>query len=453
MKYNVDKEQFAKLLWDRPALIKKITSLDEDSAAFFVKEVHACYQHIAPALRASVKVVRAYIHEDDNTKNIYSRYCNRHFDFKLIPVSALAQLTTKERKDLIKRVRVRYNVYEYFLHFVNRLPNKNYEEWLEAVAQGYSIESVPEEYHTRKTLYFAMAKFYENSSCIPQDVIPEIFWLKDPDQANKDLVEALRISDIMIHAIPPKRITNEHMVAGFLSGSLDLSDEKFLEIPRCSWNRAVVSMALSNEANNIQIIPEGLLTEDDAISCADAEVSADNIPDSILTRKVWIHIVAKRNTPYDPTDEDDKKHTQFTDLKFQIDVAKHSYRGAKNLVWFIKPENREAILKVCPEFIRCIPKLEQTSKTIDTLLESASPEILDEISEFINLGKIKKEHAPLLVGCTSNLILSTMEKKFKGVTKHDVEHIETVKTKTTVEINVASVEFSKIRTQLDKNKV
>ena len=441
MKYNVDKEQFINLLRDRPALIKKITSLDEDSAAFFIKEVHVCYKYITHELQKSVKVVRAYIHEGATT-NLYCSSYN-HFDFKLIPVSALAQLTTEERKHLIKRTH--YYVYD----FVNILPNKNYEEWLEAVAQGYPIKDVPEEYHTRKSLYLAMAMYYKEHSEVPQQVIPEIFWLKDPDQADKDLVEAIKIENEVIKTIPPKRITNAHLVAGFQSGSLNLCDEKFLEIPKYSWNRAVASMALDKDAGNIQIIPESLLTEDDAIFCADKGVNAQNIPDSILTRKVWIHLVVKRNTTFDPTDNDDK-HPQFTDLKFQIDVAKQGYKGAKNLVFFIKPENYCTILKVCPEFIRCIPKLEQTSKTIDTLLESASPEVLDEISEYINMGKIKKEHAPLLVGCASNLILSTMEKKFKGVTKHEVEHIETVKTKTTIEINVAPVEFSKIRTQLDK---
>ena len=444
MRYNIDKEKFARLLQERPGLIKKIASLDEDSAAFFIEHAKKCYEYLTDEMKASVKVVRAYI-KDISEKGNYSRYRNTYFDIDLIPTDTLAKLTLKERKQLIACSPYKYK-------FFPRLPNKVYEEWLHAVKEiGYPIEDVPEKYHTRKSLYEAYARYIEKNYGTIHDAIPEKFWEIGTDQANKDLIDLIGVSRHFLKVIPPKRITKEHLVAAFQSGEpLCLDDEKFEEIPRISWDKGIVALALKSDPHNIEIIPPSLLTENDALHCADEGVQLSQIPAQVLTRKTRVHLAAVRSTPYTIDNSDTILH----EVDFQCDVAEKGGRqGAKNIAEFVKPENRLAVLKRCPDFIRHIPKLEQTEKTIDVLLDSASPEKLDEVCEFINLGKIKKHHAPLLVGCTSNIILSTVEKKFKGVQRKisetEAKQMKTKKTSFTTEINVAPVEFAKIRGQLD----
>lgn len=445
MRYNVDIEKFARLLQERPGLIKKIASLDEDSAAFFIEHAKKCYEYLTDEMKASVKVVRSYIKDIKDNYNSYRYTC---FNLDLIPTDTLAKLTLRERKRLIAVSTYKYD-------FFPRLPNKVYEEWLHAVKEiGYPIEDVPEKYYTRKSLYEAYARYIGANTGVVHGAIPEKFWEIGTDQANKDLVDIIGISCHFLMVIPPKRITKEHLVAAFQSGErLSLGNEEFRQIPRISWDKGIVALALKSSPHNIEIIPPSLLTENDALHCADEGVELSQIPSQVLTRKVRVHLAACRTAPYIIDDNDTILH----EVDFQCDVAEKGGRmGAKNIAEFVKPENRLAVLKRCPDFIRYIPKREQIEKTIDVLLESASPEKLDEVCEFINLGKIKKHHAPLLVGCASNIILSTVEKKLKGAQRKmsdtEAKQMKTKKTSFTVEINAAPVDFAKIRGQLDEIK-
>jgi hypothetical protein len=431
MKYNVNKDNYASLLWNRPTLIKKITSLDEDTAAFFVKAARRCYEYLPYELQASVKVVRVYIDSVTPEKTNYSSGVN----LELIPQHALEQLDTKERIVLIRNSNNGA--------MINNFREPCYKEWLEAVKVGFDPMSVPEKFHNRKTLYVAAAYNYKSGYLLPNFIIPGVFWENDSETASKSLIEMIQVCPQMIDCIPPQRITNAHLVTAFQTKdySLGFNEDRWLEIPLCSWNHATVQMALTTDATSIRIVPERYLTEADAIKCAkNKNVSEENIPTSLHTRRVLVSLAAtNKNFPVS------SYGGLPADLSFQLDVIKEGgFDSATALYEYIERNNYTKILNICPEFIQLIPKLEQTEAVIDVIL-GAPAEVIDKIAENINLGKIKKHRAPLLIGCENPIIISTIEKKLKGVHKG-------IKRKTphSVEIDMAPGDYACIRNSLER---
>ena len=455
MKYNVDKKKFRTLLYSRPALIKKVVDLDESDAAFFVEKGKHLYEFLPMELRTNLKVVRAYI-KDEGETDPYNRYRYRRFNAKKIPLSVLDKLTPDERKILIRNACSSWNGYEFF----DSLPDKTYEEWLEAVKCGYKINDVPEEYRTRKSLYKAYAfRIREDHTNTVHDTITEEFWTTA--NADSDIEELIKYTRHFIEVVPPTRVKKEHLIAAFQSGAdLTLATD-YENIPSSSWDRGVITMALKCNKDNIRIIPPSLLNENDAITAANDGVDFNYIPPQIVTRKVKIHIAAHRIGGYDTEYGGKPEFNDVYDPDFQEAVLKEGGRHAcDNIQCFVKREDRHRMLAACPFFIKYIPKLEQTEKTIDILLENASREDLNGnfIAQFINLGKIKKHHAPILVGCDHNLLVTAMEKRFRGIkkakkmSKEEAEAMQEKKTGWTIAIDIAPGEFAKIREQLDKKE-
>jgi hypothetical protein len=441
MRYDVNKDNYVRILWNRPALIKKIVSLDEDTAAFFVLAARKCYGYLPNKLQASVKVVQAYIHETPEWKN--SSYSSKGVTLSLIPQHALEQLPAKDRKNLIRR--------SYSGKIIDSFIEPSYEEWLEAVKNGYSIYDVPEKYYNRKTLYIAMAHHYKDESCFSDFTIPDMFWENGSEVASKSLIEVIQVCPQMILCIPPHRITNAHLITAFQTKDecVSLEEDKWLKIPLPSWNHATVQMALVSEQSNIRIVPEKYLTEDDAIKCAKGyNVSEENIPASLLTRKVLVSLAANRNCEFSPNSDYSIYGTLLRELDFQLDVLREGgFSAAKILNEYFNSHFYPEIIEVCPEYIQLIPKLEQTDKIIDAFL-GAPAEIIDKMAKHINLGKIRGHHAPLLIGCEDSIIVSTIEKKLKGTQRS--KSTKTRKTPHSVEIDLAPAEFASFREQLEK---
>jgi len=458
MKYNVDKKKFAKLLINRPTVIKKVSSLDEDMAAYLIEASPTCYQHLGSAvLRASIKVVRAYIKRLWQEADPYNSSLHHHIDIRLIPRDTLRRLEMKERKMLLKRkTHAMVDIMRSYL---------TYDEWLYAVENGQTIRDVPEEYWKRTTLWRAYAKQIKGADSGKKHVLlPDVYWEKDSQKASESLVDMVRDCPFFVTVIPPKRVTKEHLMATFQSGKEIHLGEDYRDIPTSSWDRGVAVLAINSDRRNIDIIPTNLLTEDDALRTAQ-ESLCGFIPEKLLTRKVKISIAAHKHMEYSSGKDSDYRRSdaehfpELNDVSFQLAVVslenKHGpQRGVRNIQEFVTPANRTLILEANPYFMQFIPKLEQTDEIINIFLSKATPKVLDDMAEYINMGKIKKSHAPLLIGCTNNLILSTAEKKLKRTrrTKNATEHIETKKNTNTVEITVAPVEFAKIRTQLDRYK-
>lgn len=433
MKYNVNKDNYASLLWNRPTLIKKITSLDEDTAAFFVKAARRCYEYLPYELQASVKVVRVYIDSVTPEKTNYSSGVN----LELIPQHALEQLTEKERIVLIRN--------SYNGAMIKNYREPSYSEWLEAVKTGFDPMSVPEKFHDRKTLYVAAAKHYKDCSSYPNFTIPDIFWKNDSEATSESLIEMLEVCPRMIHCIPPERITIGHLVAAFQTGNhISFDEDMWLKIPLNSWNADTVQMALTADPVSIRIVPEKYLTEADAIKCSKGErVWEEMIPKSLRTRRVLVSL-ASTNKSFDSSSYGGR----MTDLNFQLDVIKEGgFESAKALYEYIERNNYTKVLSICPEFIQMIPKLEQIEAFIDVIL-GAPAEVIDSIARHINLSKIKKHHAPLLMGCESPIIISIIERKLKGTQRN--KGIETKKTPHSVEIDMAPGDYACIRNSLER---
>lgn len=461
MKYDVNKENFRDLLRHRPALLSKIVTLDEDTAAFIVEKVKRCYERLPYELKASVKVVLAFlVHEKDRFYGI---------DINLIPTEALEKLDQKTRNFLIAKQSGR-STYSTVGDLATRFSGLSFAEWKVAVRNGYSIHNVPEEHHGKKTLWGAYARFLVDDHSEGSE-IPEKFWEADPDQANLDIIELIQtVTWKALMITPPKFITREMLRATFTQRpeNCNLDDEKYLEIPTKSWTRDIAELALKTNAHNIKAIPESLLTEDDAIYCADQKIN--DIPEKYRTRTVKVHEVAASLYPYTEVESTGfirrtGSDPLFHDLSFQIDVIKlGEAQGVKNIQEFIKVKDRETILKEHPQFLKYIPKLEQTDSIIQTFLDNATTEDIEAVDTEINLSKIKKRHAPLLIGVDSKLIMSTIEKKLRSQRKKKVkpavvEEAPAVEEEApakvqsgTIEIDIAPAEFSRIQTDLERDR-
>lgn len=452
MKYYLDKEAFAKLLCKRPTLIKKVNLENIDLIAYLVKHAREPYEFLPLKLQRNINIVRAYIFMSKEERRSRSDYAypssvQRSPDFSNIPTPALNELTETERIDLIKRS---YQI-------ITRFSNTTFNEWVVAARLGIDFKELPKEHYGRKELWEAMVRHLEKYNTSPEWEIPEVFWQRDKN-AEKALLSILEFYPEFIQAIPSKRITSAMLRIIFQSGStILLKKEKFSSIPREAWNERLVSLALKADASNIQTVPLNFITKKTAIAAADVNVSIKDIPPTLMCREVRAHIAAHYH-PFlshgyvdDPDEFDPQFFKDLKDPTFQIEVAKLK-NGVKNIHRYIKPDNRIAVLKACPVFLEYIPKLEQTDEIINTFLQNADPEEIDKVCKFINLGKIKRKHAPLLIGCEKQLILTTIEKKLKGTPrKKNTEVVQTKKTSVSVEIDIPPTEYAKILDQINKN--
>lgn len=446
MKYNLDKEKFAALLQQRPSLIKKINLENIDTVAFLIKRARQCYEYLPAKLRADVRIIRAYIHLSKEERGVqktrpYNNYRNRA---NLSSIPTYEQLTEDERVDLI----MRSNNNGYLINYLH-IPSKR--EWMAAVESGFTGD-IPHEYASDKDIWEAHAKGLRDDNSIPRRRIPETFWEKHED-AELFIGNMIDIHYKFLFSVPAKHITPSFLQRALqsacrLSSELDLGFfEDYQEIPNSVWKPDNVRKALESDAYNIQIIPVEFLDEGDVLAAIKRGVDIERIPISLQTLKVKAHFVAGRKNSF-------KYYRGFIEkelktLSFQKEVAKledSRISGAENIHEYVEPINRKAILKVCPTFLKFIPKLEQTDDIITIFFENATNEEVDRLAPYINLGKIKKKHAPVLIGCTNNLIVTAIEKKLKSHKKRKV--LTSLEGTDTVEIDVPPSEYAKILSQM-----
>ena len=400
MKYTVDKNKFAKLLAERPHLLKTISGLNEAVLLdLFQTEplTRKIYEAIPEDLR-TLEVTRLYMRvlKDDN-----SYYY--HFNIDFIPKLVLAQLTSRDRKKLLK-----------VSDFVTYLPDVTSEEWNEALSHNFEeYAKIPADSWTRDMVKTMVSKsdFTSYSLNDEKDVVDSLAHLFDPDFA-------LQIAQVKVEAltvIPKNFITRDVLYAAL---SLLPADERFElgslsgsgSIPKAAWDLDTADLAIKAEAENIKFIPSKYLTSVQKVCVASHGVFHKSMLDDYQAIVTYIARASFSEMPEVLTEALKSKNLGQVYLDaLQVEEASiyHIRDNMKALGYTITPKDVLEGLKINPEGIRLIPKSEQTDEMIDALVTAAADKI-DSIANYIDLRRIKPTHACLLMGCTSSLILRTV---------------------------------------------
>jgi len=445
MKYTVDYKKFAQALSNRPSLIKKVTVMTVEAATLFVGSNRLCYPLLPREFKSDINVVRAYI-GDLTKKGIYQNV--RDFDFSGIPFSVLKELNEEDRKMLIG----------FKSSIISSLHSPSKSEYYLAVRKGYDTKKVPEEYYKDINFWSCAASYYRQTCYASTFKISEVFW-EENDNAEKIISQFLEEYPERIDSIPSNRVTRDNLFTAFKSTiskekELDLSSEE--GIPDSSWDETIKDMALLNCYRNIRCIPIDLLSEKDALNAIERGAELYCIPDELNTRNVRVHsmayIVNYNKYPFprslDEFNGDKKLFKNLQSINFQLDVLKRApsfnvSNSTEKMMNFIEEKNYLKILKVNPTFLKFIPKLEQTDEQIDVFFSYATSAQIDAVSEYINMGKIKDKHSPILIGCESSLIVTAVAKRLKKSVKLEQGEVRSLSSQS-IEIEVPPTEYAKI---------
>jgi hypothetical protein len=417
MKYLVDKSKFAKFLHSRPAMIKTVVNLTEEFCKdclnkakidgeknhYFRGNFSEVYASIPPEFR-TLAVTREYLKSSTH----YG------FDPSEIPTEIRAKLSTADRAKILENAH----------RNIEFLPKPTYDEWLSVLKEGYrNYENVPKEMWTRDT---ALAVAEKDSGFSNGFKFPKALWTQGL------AIDMVQVESNMIHAVPSRLINNEVLR---LCLARDLTE---IKIPEASWDQATAEEAAEKHAENISIIPPQYITEKVNIIAARHGVSFDAL--TIKTYPVLVAFVA--NSTYHG-DEVVEVVKQVKDKEqFILDVLDAREDGMYTSIYHIGLSISEDLwirmIKNHPTCIKHIERINQTPAMVDTFLNTATAVQIDKCAEYINLGKIKAQHAPLLIECVNVLMVEIRNKFFKASALNTVSG-------NLIEVEMAPSEFAKIK--------
>jgi hypothetical protein len=414
MKYLVNKKKFAKLLRDRPALVRTVVAPTEDFAlACFHLEKdertwRAKFEEIYMELPIELKtlaVTRAILKTDNG------------ISISNIPRNILLKFTATDRLRLLgKGVRV-----------IEELPNPTYTEWLFALSNGYTnLENVPENIWTEETALVAIKLGFQHH---------ESFLFNFPDRLWNQAfaIKAVATNTAVLNVVPTHLINND-----VLNACLE-RDLKGIKIPESAWDQDTAERAVATYSTNIQFIPEQYVTEKVNLIAATKGVFFGYL--TIKTYPVLVAFVANNTFLSSERDKLIKIVRKLNKETFILDVLK-TQEDRSTCLFDLGLEITEALwlkmLKFDPELIKKIPRCDQTPDMVDVFLNSATAEEIDRYVENLNLGKVKAHHAPLLIGC-ENVLIQEIRNKFL---KANEVHTETDEL---IEVDMAPSEYAKIK--------
>lgn len=419
MKYLVDKNKLAKFLHSRPTLIKTIVNLTED----FCKDclnIEKLKEKKDDYFRGDFSGLYASIPTEFKTLEVTREYLNSSsssygFD-PMIPPEILIKLSKADRAKILGKAS----------RNIVALPNPTYEEWLFVLNDGFKdFEAVPKNMWTRDTM-LAVARHFNGYSTGIGFKFPNTAWTQEL------AIDMVREESLMLDAVPTHLINNDVLR---LCLARDLDE---IKIPESAWDQATAEAAAEKHAENIRIIPPQYITEKINIIAAKRGVSFDYL--TIKTYPVLVASVA--NSAYQG-DEIVEAVNQVKDKEqFILDVLDAHETGNGSSIYDIGLNMPESLwlrmIKGHPICIKKIDRCNQTPAMVDMFLNIATAEQIDECAEYINLGKIKAQHAPLLIECENALMVEIRNKFFKASALNTVSG-------NLIEVDMAPSEFAKIK--------
>ena len=428
MKYTVDNEMVLSVLGQRPALITSVLNPPES----FLKS----------AVERNYKIID-YLTTAQKTDGVYVAFLDAHswatYAIDKVPTGVLIRLTPKMRLAKIKE----------HSHLIEWLPQTTVDEWRMAVQSGWAhqkyMEMMPKEALESEDIFFGLCK---NSPCNIK-AIPECFCTSD--MAKKIVAhEWMMIDNLPINLIDNAVLRlalegsqkEQHPQYVSVGDPLTYNEETWLgKLP--IWDAYTIDLAVrTSSGRNITDLPRKLVTEELCIYAATEGIDYYDLP--IKNRTVLLHAVAhyamaswKPITFTEPAMEDPEFQTEALILGGAKAVNNIMASGYKisDKVW-------ENALRGNADLIKEIPRTEQTNEMVDALIMTANQEQIDKLSEHINLGKIKAQHAPLLIGCESPRIMGTIE---KFLSPEDKKRMHGKANDNQIELDMSPGDFAKIR--------
>jgi hypothetical protein len=416
MKYLVNKKKFAKLLRDRPVLIRTMVTPTEDFAM-------ACF-HLEKDDRAwGAKFEEIYMELPVELKTlaVTRKYIKvaRSITLSNIPKDILLQLSKKDRHSILEQSH----------RHIEDLPNTSYGEWLFVLSNGYRNHvNIPADMWTEELALEVAKQGAINYNGHFESKFPDHLW--NQDFAVKVVTAHVDTLDV----VPPHLINNE-VLRICLVRALD-----GIKIPESAWDQATAEAAVEKQPSNIQFIPKQYINEKINIDAATRGISYDFL--TIKTYPVLVAYVAnnisynaEKNGLAQAVRKIKDKETFILDV---LKAKKERSTGLLDLGLQLTEDLWLKMLKIDPELIKKIPRCDQTPDMVDTFLNSATAEVIDRNAEHVNIGKVKAHHAPLLIGC-ENVLIQEIRNKFL---KANEIHTETDEF---IEVDMAPSEYAKIK--------
>lgn len=411
MKYFVNIDKLAEFIGKRPGLIKKILNPTEE---LLVKAISSSpdskkFLSFIPMNLRTLAVVRGYI----NSRRYYG------INMKSIPQNVINQFTQEDKN----------NILESRCGLIEEFQNPTKDDWLFALKKGYkNFEKVPKNIWNQDLVLEVLEDCKYNVVDFKFD-IPGL-WTED------FALKVLDISNVFLKLVPKSLITRPVLTSG-LRERIDLEG---IDIPDSSWTEELADQALECSSCNWRSLPIKYLTKERICKIAKEEGVWDELP--IKDYDVFVAYISgcdKDNIPDIKIIDYSKK---FNIKKFVTDVTKAGAHPGifEALEIKLTKELWLDILTANPENIRYIDKIDQTETMVDVVLNNANIETLDSLDRFINMGKIKAHHAPLLLESKSPFFREIVRKHLQGIGSQSAG---------TVEIDLAPTDYAKFKHLLE----
>jgi hypothetical protein len=416
--YSIDKKRFSALVCSRPALCAKLVNPNPETIATALYQNHKSLNYIKNEWLTK-EALEAFI------PKVGLGYCHR-----------LDKIITAFRLDVREAVNLKaVNVLvkskpEAVIYF----PQASLYTWKLAVTDNnlswLEFKDIPEAYRIVPDILTEISRKVE----IPEELwTPDLVWKclnKNPDS---------------IELIPEKFLSLEHLKAVFQKPGFDTNRV----LPETYWDQTVAELAIKSSEHNLYIIPvkyrtKALCLEAVKKDCYDVSC----VPPEVLDAEIMLEVLSKTDSV--PVMD------RFKTLGFMLEIAAHDnpillmtnylktyvnttpdYHNQKPSV-NITEDMWCTLLEARADYLKFIPKSEQTKAMIDSVLKSATN--LDKIADTINLNLITKDNAMLFMGTTNPMLQSCIEKKL-GRGKKNLKPEELVASSDQVLIDLTDSEY------------
>jgi hypothetical protein len=414
MKYTLSKDRARKFIEKRPSLINAIEGLTEKLVLGLFRNhdlTEDIYEKLPVELR-TLEVSRLYLKQME--KNRWG------FNFELIPVEVVKQFTAVDRALVLTKGTDECRL---------ALPDVTSAEWctvFKVDGRSFSaFEEIPKDSWTREMIIALLESGFSGCSGYSNEG-------KSPDRILADAVDHLFDQDFALevagkqnslYLIPKRFLTSEIMKRALSvicsSGSQFNLDNMSTEgdIPETAWTPDVADLAMTVGSHNYQHIPERLLTSAHRVKAAGDGYFEKEWADDYQALITFLSDHRIR----DNCKEKIQKVIKSQGLRVMMDALKIEGCDVKRLFnnlqeCNVHPDMNAFIeaVRINPEFIKIIPKPEQTNELIDALITSASAEKVDELADWIDLRRIRSTNALVLIGCKHHAIVRVVESIMKG---------------------------------------
>jgi hypothetical protein len=408
MRYQFSINNMRKLFQQRPALIRDIVNLTPEQAITLIGYNDECYAYFPDHIKSDLTVCLVYLCKRR------SGSCGGE-----VPEEVFAKFTMEQRAELISKRPAH----------ISRLPNPTKAEYITAISAGNYAQCTDPDLILEEGVLEA---YVARSGYIPAELYERV--------STERLTQIVKDHPSIFCNIPVPWITPEILKMAVENSVPGFSLQHGL--PDSVWTRDLVKMALEKNTSYPTYLPKCFLDEELCILYArlSGNTNIDELP--VHTKPVLIEWV--KHHGYGGHDIPEMKDEAF--LKELVDISEGTCTHLINAS-FIKPELSPLFLYVLSKYpgnINRIPRADQTDEMIDVIVENASAEQIDGIVGVLNLSKIKKKHAPFLINCKNPVLISLVERKFRGH-RQQAPVVQSGDQENALEINLSPGEYNELK--------